>query len=571
MSLVDESHPPYLALSYVWGDPSVTTNLTVNGCVFKATTNLVAALRSLRSNWKKFSTPGPALGICQQIVGPFWIDAICIDQGNHEERSQQVQFMRRIYATATLVVAWLGEAQPEYLAGMEALNQIHDAHNPQVRDQDFSWLSETPSLWQWDLETREPNKVWKSIAQIFEPPYWKRTWVIQELVVCKDAWAVFGDLVLPIAAFLHFLIFLEEVKRSVRRPQPSPFSHIYAQIRRLGISVKFLSLLFEVRYFAEVKEPMRLSWLVSRFQQRLSTDPRDKIFGLLGIADTSIKADYSQSERDVYEEMALTWNENSDSPPLDFILYSGLSQVRQDAFWPSWIPDWQFPRLLVPAEIITKCAAPRPISTTSYQSRPIVEQQRLKLSGSVLDHIVATDRIDDEGETYGDGKRNLLRLMVEILQKHGKKYLMPMLRCLMWHDAAGDGDDKLLECFADLFQQVRSQSDGINIPPALEEAATKSVAGKTAFIDFHTVIGMQFWRRSICLTSKGDLVAAAPNAQVGDPVVVVVPGCSCLILLRRVESWYVHLGPCYVDGLTDIVVSKLLQDSETQMEEFEIR
>ncbi len=48
------SKPDYLAVSYVWGDPQVTENITVNGTTFAATTNLVAALEVL-----SFLSPEP--------------------------------------------------------------------------------------------------------------------------------------------------------------------------------------------------------------------------------------------------------------------------------------------------------------------------------------------------------------------------------------------------------------------------------------------------------------------------------------------------------------------------------
>jgi hypothetical protein len=80
ISLLD--NPVYNALSYVWGDPTVTTPILVNGEVFHTTTNLAAALRLFRTKGM------------EELL---WVDAICIDQGSVEEKNQQLPLMRDIY------------------------------------------------------------------------------------------------------------------------------------------------------------------------------------------------------------------------------------------------------------------------------------------------------------------------------------------------------------------------------------------------------------------------------------------------------------------------------------------
>jgi hypothetical protein len=82
------------ALSYAWGDPKVTKRITVNGQSFHATTNLVAALEILAHEQL------PAYSI--------WVDAICINQNDIQERTAQVQLMGEIFKNAKPVLAWLG-------------------------------------------------------------------------------------------------------------------------------------------------------------------------------------------------------------------------------------------------------------------------------------------------------------------------------------------------------------------------------------------------------------------------------------------------------------------------------
>ncbi|ORX98068.1 heterokaryon incompatibility protein-domain-containing protein, partial [Clohesyomyces aquaticus] len=65
----------FAAFSYVWDDPNFTQPITINDVSFEVTTNLYTALRRLRS---------------ENEPRVLWVDAICIDQSNLEERGVQV-------------------------------------------------------------------------------------------------------------------------------------------------------------------------------------------------------------------------------------------------------------------------------------------------------------------------------------------------------------------------------------------------------------------------------------------------------------------------------------------------
>jgi hypothetical protein len=84
--------PKYYALSYCWGNPGITEKVFVNGYEMRITTNLEAALRQLRSDG------------CTTV----WIDALCINQDDQEEKNLQVLRMKTIYQKAEEVIIWLG-------------------------------------------------------------------------------------------------------------------------------------------------------------------------------------------------------------------------------------------------------------------------------------------------------------------------------------------------------------------------------------------------------------------------------------------------------------------------------
>ncbi|KAE9367580.1 hypothetical protein N431DRAFT_290748, partial [Stipitochalara longipes BDJ] len=82
----------YTAISYMWGSPEDTKTITVNGIPVAVGKNLAAALDYLRSS----------------LVDKVWIDAICINQADVNERNAQVIRIRDIFTQSLAVTVWLG-------------------------------------------------------------------------------------------------------------------------------------------------------------------------------------------------------------------------------------------------------------------------------------------------------------------------------------------------------------------------------------------------------------------------------------------------------------------------------
>ena len=86
--------PSYEALSYCWGDAKDTRQVYCEGAVLHVTTSLYTGLKRLRK---------------EDVVRVLWADAVCINQGDIDERNKHVQLMSRIYAQPSAVVVWLGD------------------------------------------------------------------------------------------------------------------------------------------------------------------------------------------------------------------------------------------------------------------------------------------------------------------------------------------------------------------------------------------------------------------------------------------------------------------------------
>ncbi|PMD28865.1 heterokaryon incompatibility, partial [Hyaloscypha variabilis F] len=135
-----------------WGGIKETAPITLNDTEVRVTTNLLAALQRLS----------------QKPRGTyFWIDALCINQRSTEEKNYQVPLMRNIYQQAECVLMWLGkEADNSHLAmsmietWAAVLENIKDSFN-------------------------KPS--WTAMRYFFERPYWRRIWIVQEVVLSRHA------------------------------------------------------------------------------------------------------------------------------------------------------------------------------------------------------------------------------------------------------------------------------------------------------------------------------------------------------------------------------------------------
>ena len=114
--------PPYLGLSYVWGDPNVTRIVILNGHVHHVTCNLHDALLNIKTlssifekGLRKVSTSYRLSRVWKGGRGRpqlrLWIDAICINQHDAQEKLKQIPVMGQVYSSAFTTLIWLGTVE----------------------------------------------------------------------------------------------------------------------------------------------------------------------------------------------------------------------------------------------------------------------------------------------------------------------------------------------------------------------------------------------------------------------------------------------------------------------------
>src|SRR2546421_4175446 len=102
--------PPYTALSYAWGSDERPDTITVSGMAMKVTTNLYSILQTICQTDATGHADSLGLLIGNLTDQHMWIDAVCIDQDNGDEKSKQIRMMADIFGKASRTLMWLGEA-----------------------------------------------------------------------------------------------------------------------------------------------------------------------------------------------------------------------------------------------------------------------------------------------------------------------------------------------------------------------------------------------------------------------------------------------------------------------------
>jgi hypothetical protein len=361
-------HPEYEALSYCWGDGTRERLVSCNDQPFKVTENVECALKKLRR---------------PDVPRLLWIDAICINQDDIAERSHQVSLMQDIYRQATRVLVWLGLSYENSDLALQLCERlVSNPRNPLILEACQSTAPEWRILFdgnrrelirkklaEYELGDRERRedmdkagapsseleipKDGKSngptqggeldnvtdeellaLYRLLKRPYWSRCWVIQEFCLASEATLVCGNRSIKSESFFTGLLLA--LLLSSDGPQGRS-SHLLVA----GGGVFLMTARHEFRQKPETFGVLEMLW---NFRSSLATDPRDKVYALLGLLSDEdrgrfgVLPDYELTTAECYIRAAaslLIHRENLDSLTTD-----RTSNSHAAMNLPSWVSDW---------------------------------------------------------------------------------------------------------------------------------------------------------------------------------------------------------------------------------------
>lgn len=260
----------YTALSYTWGDETQNRKITVG------TIDGTETLNVRRNLWEFLRQQSSVISRPKVL----WIDALCINQSNVHERNHQVNLMKDIYTEADEVYIWLGTKSANSDIAMDYM-ETKGTRNLRLRGHGYH------RVW-----TREEGR---ALRDLCERPYWRRMWVIQEIVHARSitVWCGAKSFTWDVVESLYLTL------KTLEDTHWFPHHEFAIQVLQSSAAV----MVWQRAHWRHPDTPKpSLRTLIEVFRDWQCSDIRDKVFALVGMASrkTAIVPDYALPPRDLY-------------------------------------------------------------------------------------------------------------------------------------------------------------------------------------------------------------------------------------------------------------------------------
>ncbi|KAF4970276.1 hypothetical protein FSARC_2654 [Fusarium sarcochroum] len=508
-----EENPAYEALSYCWGENNQLREIKCNQQEFQVTENLFSALQHLRNEHSERT---------------LWIDAICINQKDLEERQSQVLLMEDIYTKSERVVVWLGpdpasdgvnhffeliQSNPNrgriQLTSKRLVLQINLADGDLISQSAHVSSSKVPAEQDYVI----PKEAQKGAVALLKRPWWTRVWTVQELILAPTAIFMCGNLTASSLDVRYtWAKILEKAFKHGNNAFETGDDDDLDDLRELmfdpdgSVSIAKLRLLTRSPMINELGSLLRLHrWLKAK-------DPRDKVYGSLGIAASTygIKPDYTVSTVACYTRAAFSIICGSHSLEIFSCLRrpSCLETTLTDL--PSWVPDWSYDFSNIPDE------ARGPNSIHNHVIGPDETRMDAFLTTLMTNRI----RLDADRRVILDYLEQNIKLAYEmpktgiVMNQLHLSHIMPKIyRIILGYKKVQSLDDSDMFSFGESFTNIQSAMD-----------------------------------QRMATTGSGYLCLVPWNTQPGDRIALLQGGGTPYVLRKAGKKWRI-LADCYVHGI----------------------
>jgi hypothetical protein len=536
------SPAPYEAVSYVWGRGVRDTPMTCNGKILKITESLHSALCRVR------------LTKSSRCV---WADAICINQDDNEERGYQVGQMLNIYQKASQTLVWLGDdPQTDAISAFSLICVLVNANELGSRNADFDFAGKNVEPDGRDLLSMSSWKqLFDSMAKMYMLPWFWRLWVVQEIVVARSATIMWGEAQISWC----WIGLASEWLRT----------NEYHLLQYFGISGIYNAYLMEHLSRQEDNSRFTILRLLGLTRQFGVTDPRDRIFALLGIpsADSGpniesplLQPDYSMPVQNLYRKFARLILDRDKSLRILSAVQHG-DHIEESL--PSWVPSWDsvYCHGLAPSE-------PGP-NHRAADGQPMEEigtdnVNHLVLRGIAFDKIVkCTETITQRSFAAHEGNSLEVFAFTEMIEEFlGDCWDETRAKSLYWTLTAGKDWYGMLVSDSDLHWTdfaafwyefcVPKRLEGSQRPNYQKWLRSLRNIGNERDGDIHRFLeaaSNACVGRRLFITEKGTLGLGPGALRVGDRCCVLFGGIVPFVLRQRNDGKQALVGECYIENV----------------------
>ena len=562
--------PKFGGISYTWGDPADKEKIICDEGYLFVPSNLVDALRVLRK---------------EKDALLLWGDAACIDQSNVSERGHQVNLMGKVFAGAERVHIWLGQSNGD---AEEAFGCVHDILEI---DKSVPYDSRNTVEGTKALEAffdNIPDMRWNAFGRVTTRPWFTRIWVIQEVGLAPEATVMCGEqeinwnLLVKASRYLELWLLKERLSFLDGVSYIGDISRIYG---RRSYKRTFI-------------------YILDRGREQNSSDPRDKVFALLGHPSakrksgngTIVQADYSKATAEVYQELAVElMRDHGTLYPLSAVVHPSVDLTEENAT-ASWVPQWDFAHHL-PCMLAWDQSKSRAAASTNSTFLFPSGSNILQVEGFIFDTVlcqaeeILTANYIPKQSILGSRGGNNIRVLYDMAvgwhdSSNSDKTANDSKRILALTLAAEgsdlfryrklDPDQRtrlLLADFAEYWIQNcatnNERANGI-LNPGIDSLSInfEGLPPPSAYA-YGWAAARALKQRRLFYSKKGYFGVGPAVMQPGD-IVCVLFGAQVPFILRRKDSRYQLVGESYVHGIMHGEAIKMLEDGELEKQTFNI-
>ncbi|KAI4237629.1 MAG: hypothetical protein LQ349_001719 [Xanthoria aureola] len=510
--------PKFQALSYAWGSDVECLNIHVvagrgvqgvRSAALSVTRNLFEGLKHLRQTRR--STV-------------LWIDQICVDQKNLEERGEQVLRMPDIYSLAQGVTVWLGPEEDNSNVAMEILNDVGQDLAVDWGLQEYE-VNPYSSLYSRGLDL-SPQQ-WLSIMNLLSRSWFDRLWVVQEVCLARK-WVrmVCGFKVIPFVTFGNAVVYLGSLNKGINATKRETI----VGIRRL--------------FQTKSQGGNRLDFVLRDTRHCECKDKKDRVYAVLSLLPEreklGILPDYTISAPDVFENLIV--QQLKSFKTLRLLGYCLIKNRSMDI--PSWVPDWSIDPKMHPLEIVSADLGAR---AHAYS----ISKGVLAVTGVCVTvvHEVKNDLPQSIPEDSMGSARVFRQLLSTLVGQDRSDSSLSKLHSLCVTLCAGRLSESSMppRAFWPTSQDIHDFLTWLSELSLLESAKPPDLCCSSP-----RVIGtINFMKqgRLLITTADGRLGLAPEGTEAGDRICVVL-GCNSPLILRPRDSLnHEVVGECYMDGV----------------------
>ncbi|KAK3665652.1 hypothetical protein LTR22_003592 [Elasticomyces elasticus] len=263
-------HAKYETISYAWGDPTPSARIAVSdGGLFSRKRYLLVPAQT-EAALKRVRLPDSS-----RVV---WIDAVCINQANDEERGQQVAIMSDIYRSSNRNLIFVGDEDGLVESAVGDMNLIYD--EMRLRTDDFtavrSVLYYDEGYYRHSEESLGVQLNLEAFVDLIGRPWFSRLWVLQEVSLASENRCYAGKYEFDLLFVLRVAAWLNYHRTSL--PTEFAWNTGFRNATMLLDHVDHQHGIFSTKTTRRTLYNLLLDSTL-----RQTSDPRDRVFGVFGL------------------------------------------------------------------------------------------------------------------------------------------------------------------------------------------------------------------------------------------------------------------------------------------------